>query len=128
MSPWAIIELPRDPVFARTQPRMSPDGSRISRRTGSKWNPANSTAVMMTVHTTETPRFRSAANSSPRKKSSSTMGAPTMTISAKTTMAGRPASATSWSPGGPCLRYAIGLEDPADLIADLERGFARLRG
>ncbi len=36
-------------------------------------------------------------------------------------------SATAWSPGGPCLRFAIGLEDPADLIADLERGFARLR-
>ena len=35
-------------------------------------------------------------------------------------------SATAWAPGGPCLRFAIGLEDPADLIADLERGFARL--
>ena len=37
-------------------------------------------------------------------------------------------SATTWSPGGPCLRFAIGLEDPADLIADLDAGFARLRG
>jgi len=37
-------------------------------------------------------------------------------------------TATQWAPGGPCLRLAIGLEDPADLIADLERGFARLSG
>jgi cysteine-S-conjugate beta-lyase len=37
-------------------------------------------------------------------------------------------TATKWDPGGPCLRYAIGLEDPDDLIADLEAGFARLRG
>jgi cystathionine beta-lyase len=33
---------------------------------------------------------------------------------------------TPWSPGGPCLRFAIGLEDPADLIDDLTAGFARL--
>jgi cystathionine beta-lyase/cystathionine gamma-synthase len=26
------------------------------------------------------------------------------------------------------MRLHIGLEDPADLIADLEQGFARLRG
>ena len=35
-------------------------------------------------------------------------------------------SATSWQ-GGPALRIHAGLEDPADLIADLERGFERLR-
>ncbi|MDB5811110.1 MAG: metC [Betaproteobacteria bacterium] len=35
-------------------------------------------------------------------------------------------TATKWSPGGPLVRLHIGLEDPADLIADLERGFARL--
>ena len=33
---------------------------------------------------------------------------------------------TVWSPGGPCLRLAIGLEDPEDLIADLASGLARL--
>ena len=37
-------------------------------------------------------------------------------------------TATKWDPGGPCLRLAIGLEDPADLIADLEAGFKRLAG
>lgn len=36
-------------------------------------------------------------------------------------------TATAWSPGGPTLRYHIGLEDPDDLIADLEQGFERLR-
>ena len=35
---------------------------------------------------------------------------------------------TTWNPGGPCLRLAIGLEDPQDLIDDLDDGFARLRG
>jgi len=35
-------------------------------------------------------------------------------------------TATVWAPGGPCLRLAIGLEDPDDLIADLEQGMARL--
>jgi cystathionine beta-lyase len=35
-------------------------------------------------------------------------------------------TATTWSPGGPSLRLHIGLEDPADLMADLERGFAAL--
>ena len=35
-------------------------------------------------------------------------------------------TATTWEPGGPCLRLAIGLEDPADLIADLTEGFGRL--
>jgi cystathionine beta-lyase len=33
-------------------------------------------------------------------------------------------SATKWNPGGETLRLHIGLEDPDDLIADLERGFA----
>jgi cystathionine beta-lyase len=35
-------------------------------------------------------------------------------------------SATSWAPGGPTVRFHIGLEDVDDLIADLERGFAAL--
>lgn len=35
-------------------------------------------------------------------------------------------TATRWSPGGPLIRLHIGLEDPDDLIADLEQGFARL--
>jgi cysteine-S-conjugate beta-lyase len=35
-------------------------------------------------------------------------------------------TATKWSPGGPTLRLHIGLEDPGDLVADLERGFAAL--
>jgi cystathionine beta-lyase len=38
----------------------------------------------------------------------------------------RARTATTWNPGGPTLRIAIGLEDPRDLIADLEEGFARL--
>jgi cystathionine beta-lyase len=33
-------------------------------------------------------------------------------------------SATKWAPGGETVRLHIGLEDPDDLIADLERGFA----
>jgi cystathionine beta-lyase len=33
---------------------------------------------------------------------------------------------TRWAPGGPTLRFHIGLEDPNDLIADLEQGFAAL--
>jgi cystathionine beta-lyase len=37
-------------------------------------------------------------------------------------------TATAWNPAGPLLRLHIGLEDPDDLMADLERGFARLRG
>ena len=36
-------------------------------------------------------------------------------------------TATKWAPGGPALRFSIGLEDVADLQADLDRGFARLR-
>ncbi len=38
----------------------------------------------------------------------------------------RAQTATRWDAGGPCLRLAIGLEDPDDLIADLAEGFARL--
>jgi cystathionine beta-lyase len=33
-------------------------------------------------------------------------------------------SATRWSPGGPTVRFHIGLEDVSDLIADLEEGLA----
>ena len=33
---------------------------------------------------------------------------------------------TKWDPGGPTIRLHIGLEDPDDLIADLERGFAAM--
>jgi len=36
-------------------------------------------------------------------------------------------TATRWNPGGPALRLHVGLEDPDDLIADLEQGFAELR-
>lgn len=36
-------------------------------------------------------------------------------------------SATRWAPGGPALRFQIGLEDTADLKADLAEGFERLR-
>lgn len=36
--------------------------------------------------------------------------------------------ATTWNAEGPLLRYSIGLETTADLIADLEAGFARLAG
>jgi cystathionine beta-lyase len=35
-------------------------------------------------------------------------------------------TATVWAPGGPTLRFHIGLEDIGDLTADLERGFAAL--
>jgi cystathionine beta-lyase len=35
-------------------------------------------------------------------------------------------TATDWTPPGPLLRFHIGLEDPRDLIVDLEAGFARL--
>jgi cysteine-S-conjugate beta-lyase len=35
-------------------------------------------------------------------------------------------TATRWAPGGPCLRFSVGLEDIEDLKEDLERGFARL--
>jgi cystathionine beta-lyase len=35
-------------------------------------------------------------------------------------------TATQWQPGGPTVRFHIGLEAVDDLIADLERGFAAL--
>jgi cystathionine beta-lyase len=35
-------------------------------------------------------------------------------------------TATEWVPGGPSLRFHIGLEDPGDLIADLECGFVAM--
>jgi cysteine-S-conjugate beta-lyase len=35
-------------------------------------------------------------------------------------------TASTWTTEGPCLRFHVGLEDPKDLIADLEAGFARL--
>lgn len=34
---------------------------------------------------------------------------------------------TKWNAGGPTLRLHIGLEDPEDLINDLERGFAKMQ-
>jgi cystathionine beta-lyase len=36
-------------------------------------------------------------------------------------------TATKWNPGGPAVRVHIGLEDPDDLIADLEEGLSQLR-
>ena len=35
-------------------------------------------------------------------------------------------TASDWSPEGPILRIHVGLEDPSDLIADLEQGLARV--
>ena len=35
-------------------------------------------------------------------------------------------TATRWAPGGPTVRFHIGLEAVEDLLADLERGFAAL--
>ncbi|MBL8573167.1 MAG: cystathionine beta-lyase [Hyphomicrobiaceae bacterium] len=35
-------------------------------------------------------------------------------------------TATTWAAEGPLVRLQIGLEDPADLIADLDKGLARL--
>jgi cysteine-S-conjugate beta-lyase len=35
-------------------------------------------------------------------------------------------TATHWAPGGPTIRFHIGLEAVDDLLADLERGFAAL--
>jgi cystathionine beta-lyase len=35
-------------------------------------------------------------------------------------------TATRWAPGGPAIRFHIGLEDVSDLIADLERGLAAM--
>jgi cystathionine beta-lyase len=36
-------------------------------------------------------------------------------------------TATKWNPGGATIRLHIGLEDPDDLIADLERGLAAMK-
>ena len=36
-------------------------------------------------------------------------------------------TATKWNPGGPTIRLHIGLEDPADLIADLQQALPHLR-
>jgi cystathionine beta-lyase len=36
-------------------------------------------------------------------------------------------TATRWAPEGPALRFHIGFEDLADLQADLDEGFARMR-
>jgi cysteine-S-conjugate beta-lyase len=38
----------------------------------------------------------------------------------------RARTVTTWNPGGPTLRIAVGLEDPQDLIEDLHDGLARL--
>ncbi len=35
-------------------------------------------------------------------------------------------TATTWAPGGQTMRIHVGLEDPDDLIQDLEAGFRRL--
>lgn len=35
-------------------------------------------------------------------------------------------TATAWAPGGPTLRFHIGLEDVGDLLADLDRGFTKM--
>jgi len=35
-------------------------------------------------------------------------------------------TATRWAPGGPTIRFSVGLEDIEDLKADLERGFQRM--
>jgi cystathionine beta-lyase len=35
-------------------------------------------------------------------------------------------TATKWAPGGPTVRFHIGLEDADELIEDLERGFAAM--
>jgi len=37
-------------------------------------------------------------------------------------------SVSRFDAGGPCARLHIGLEAPDDLLADLDDGFARLRG
>ncbi len=36
-------------------------------------------------------------------------------------------TATKWAPGGPALRFQVGLEDLEDLQDDLDKGFARLK-
>jgi cysteine-S-conjugate beta-lyase len=37
-------------------------------------------------------------------------------------------TATSWAPGGPAIRFSVGLEDVEDLKADIERGLTRMKG
>jgi cystathionine beta-lyase len=37
------------------------------------------------------------------------------------------AAGSGWGAGGPLVRFHIGLEDPADLIADLDQAFARMQ-
>jgi cystathionine beta-lyase len=37
-------------------------------------------------------------------------------------------TATRWAPGGPALRFSVGLEDIDDLKDDLARGFERMKG
>ena len=37
-------------------------------------------------------------------------------------------TATKWQPEGPLIRLHIGLENPDDLIADLEAGLAAMQG
>ena len=37
-------------------------------------------------------------------------------------------TATRWPADGPAIRFHIGLEDPEDLIADVEQAFARMMG
>ena len=36
-------------------------------------------------------------------------------------------TATRWNPGGETIRLHVGLEDPDDLVADLQRGFAAMQ-
>jgi cystathionine beta-lyase len=33
---------------------------------------------------------------------------------------------TTWNPGGPCIRFHIGLEDVGDIIADMTQAFAAM--
>ena len=40
---------------------------------------------------------------------------------------GKVRTASDWNAAGPCLRIHAGLEDPEDLINDLEKGLKRLR-
>jgi len=40
----------------------------------------------------------------------------------------KPRTVSCLDPGGPSLRLHIGLEDPGDLIADLDDGFRRMNG
>ena len=39
----------------------------------------------------------------------------------------RSRTATRWAPGGPSLRFSVGLEDIEDLKDDLARGFERMK-